>query len=54
MKRSGRARRRRRGRRASLPPDVVAKLRLTHYPDDFDPAGKAVEAVVEGRRYEVG
>lgn len=39
---------------AALPPDVVAKLRLTHYPDEFDPAGKAVEAVVEGRRYEVG
>lgn len=38
---------------AALPPDVRGKARLIHFPDEFDPAGRAVEALVEGRRYEL-
>jgi ribonuclease BN (tRNA processing enzyme) len=38
---------------AKLPPAVRGRARLIHYPDDFDPAGREIEALVQGRRYEV-
>jgi ribonuclease BN (tRNA processing enzyme) len=38
---------------AALPPETRAKLRLIHYPDEFDPATSSIEALVQGRRYEV-
>ncbi len=38
---------------AALPDDTRAKLRLIHYPDEFDPKASGIEALVQGRRYEV-
>jgi ribonuclease BN (tRNA processing enzyme) len=38
---------------AALPPDVLRKARLIHFPDDFDRAASAVEVLEQGRRYEV-
>ncbi len=37
----------------SLAPPVRRKLRLIHYPDEFDVAGSEIEAVAQGRRYTV-
>ncbi len=38
---------------ASLPLGTRSKLRLIHYPDDFDTAASVIEPLVEGRRYAV-
>jgi ribonuclease BN (tRNA processing enzyme) len=38
---------------AALDPDLRARMRLIHYPDDFDCQGSVIEPLVEGRRYEV-
>jgi glyoxylase-like metal-dependent hydrolase (beta-lactamase superfamily II) len=38
---------------AALPDETRAKLRLIHYPDELDPASSGIEALVQGRRYEV-
>ncbi len=38
---------------AALPAETRAKLRLIHYPDELDPAASGIEALVQGRRYEV-
>jgi len=38
---------------AALPAEVRSKMRLIHYPDDFDAAGSIIECLVEGRRYKV-
>lgn len=38
---------------AELPPELRAKMRLIHCPDDFDHAGSAIEPLVQGRRVEV-
>jgi ribonuclease BN (tRNA processing enzyme) len=38
---------------AALPAEVRAKMRLIHYPDDFDLAGSAIEPLRQGRAYEV-
>lgn len=38
---------------AALPAATRAKLRLIHYADAFDVAASEIEALVEGRRYEV-
>ncbi len=37
----------------ALPPEVRRKARLIHYPDDHDDADGVIEALVQGRRYEV-
>ncbi len=39
---------------AALPEALRAKMRLIHYPDDFDLAGSAIEPLQQGRRYPVG
>jgi ribonuclease BN (tRNA processing enzyme) len=39
---------------AALPSEVRRKARLIHYPDGFDVAGSAIEALAQGRRYDVG
>lgn len=38
---------------AALPPEVRAKARLIHYPDDLDLAASAIEPLEQGRRYQV-
>jgi ribonuclease BN (tRNA processing enzyme) len=38
---------------AALPPDVLRKARLYHYPDDLDLSSSVIEPLVQGRRYEV-
>ncbi len=38
---------------AALPDETRAKLRLIHYPDDFDTGASGIEPLVQGRRYEV-
>jgi ribonuclease BN (tRNA processing enzyme) len=38
---------------AALPAEVRAKMRLNHYPDDFELEKSAIEPLVEGRLYEV-
>jgi ribonuclease BN (tRNA processing enzyme) len=38
---------------AALPAAVRAKMRLIHYPDDFDLAGTIIEPLRQGARYEV-
>jgi ribonuclease BN (tRNA processing enzyme) len=38
---------------SALPDEVRTKLRLIHYPDDLDPSASGIEALVQGRRYEV-
>ena len=40
-------------RLAALPADLRRKLRLIHYPDDFDLAGSVIEPLAQGRAYEV-
>ncbi|MCZ7678706.1 MAG: hypothetical protein M5U28_08020 [Sandaracinaceae bacterium] len=39
---------------AALPPELRARMRLIHYPDDFDLAASAIEPLEAGRRYTVG
>jgi hypothetical protein len=36
---------------ASLPPSLRSKMRLTHYPDDFDLDTSAIEPLHQGRIY---
>lgn len=36
---------------AALPAELRAKMRLIHYPDEFDRAASVIEALVQGRRY---
>ena len=36
-----------------LPGELRAKMRLIHYPDDFDLTGSAIEPLEQGRRYSV-
>ncbi len=38
---------------AALPVDLRARMRLIHYPDEFDVAGSAIECLRQGARYEV-
>lgn len=38
---------------AALAPDVRARMRLIHYPDDFDLANSVIEPLAQGRVYEV-
>lgn len=38
---------------AALPADLRAKMRLIHYPDDFDLAASRIEPLEQGRRYAV-
>ncbi|MFN3197509.1 MAG: MBL fold metallo-hydrolase [Bradymonadia bacterium] len=38
-------------RLAELPADLRAKMRLHHYPDDFDVSASVIEPLVQGRRY---
>jgi ribonuclease BN (tRNA processing enzyme) len=38
---------------AALPETKRAKMRLIHYPDDFDTNASVIEPLVQGRRYEV-
>jgi ribonuclease BN (tRNA processing enzyme) len=38
---------------AKLPADLRARMRLIHYPDQFDISGSVIEALVQGRRYPV-
>ena len=38
---------------AALPPEVRAKMRLIHYPDDFDTTSSAITPLEQGERYEV-
>jgi ribonuclease BN (tRNA processing enzyme) len=38
---------------AALPEDLRRKMRLIHYPDNFDMAGSVIEPLVPGRKYEV-
>lgn len=38
---------------AALPAALRARMRLVHYPDDFDTAGSAIEPLRQGARYEV-
>jgi ribonuclease BN (tRNA processing enzyme) len=38
---------------AALPAELRAKMRLIHYPDDFDLAGSAIEPLRQGVRYGV-
>lgn len=40
-------------RLAALPADLRRKMRLIHYPDDFDLAASVIEPLVQGRAYEV-
>jgi ribonuclease BN (tRNA processing enzyme) len=40
-------------RLAALPADLRRKMRLIHYPDAFDTASSAIEALQQGRRYEI-
>ncbi|QSQ13925.1 MBL fold metallo-hydrolase [Myxococcus landrumensis] len=38
---------------AALPADLRARMRLIHYPDDFDTEASVIEPLREGRRYTV-
>ena len=38
---------------AALPAALRAKMRLVHYPDEFDVEGSVIECLREGRRYDV-
>jgi ribonuclease BN (tRNA processing enzyme) len=38
---------------AALPAELRAKMRLIHYPDDFDLGASNIEPLVQGRRYTV-
>jgi len=38
---------------AALPSDVREKMRLIHYPDDFDRAASVIRPLEQGERYEV-
>lgn len=38
---------------AALPQDLRARMRLIHYPDDFDLAGSVIEPLAQGRIYDV-
>src|SRR2546425_1166183 len=38
---------------AALPAALRARMRLVHYPDDFDAAGSVIEPLRQGARYEV-
>lgn len=38
---------------AALPAEVRARMRLIHYPDDFDTAASVIEPLAQGRRYTV-
>jgi hypothetical protein len=38
---------------ASLPESLRSKMRLTHYPDDFDVESSVIEPLRQGRLYEV-
>jgi ribonuclease BN (tRNA processing enzyme) len=38
---------------AALPADLRARMRLIHYPDDFDVAASVIEPLRQGRCYEV-
>lgn len=38
---------------AALPPELRARMRLIHYPDDFDLDGSVIEPLRQGRRYTV-
>lgn len=38
---------------AALPPELRAKMRLIHYPDDFDHAGSVIEPLRPGRFYQI-
>jgi len=40
-------------RLASLPAELRARMRLTHYPDEFDLAASAIEPLRQGRAHEV-
>lgn len=40
-------------RLAALPRELRRRMRLIHYPDDFDTAGSAIEPLRQGARYEV-
>jgi ribonuclease BN (tRNA processing enzyme) len=40
-------------RLAALPPEVRAKMRLIHYPDDFDADSSVIEPLYQGRCYRV-
>jgi ribonuclease BN (tRNA processing enzyme) len=39
---------------AALPAELRARMRLVHYPDDFDLASSVIEPLEQGRRYVVG
>ena len=38
---------------AALPAELRAKMRLIHYPDDFDLNASAIEPLRQGRMYAV-
>ena len=38
---------------AGLPAEIRQKMRLHHYPDDFDLDGSVIEPLIQGRRYTV-
>ena len=38
---------------AALPADLRARMRLIHYPDDFDQAASVIQCVHQGQRYVV-
>ena len=38
---------------AALPESLRSKMRLTHYPDDFDVNASVIEPLRQGRIYEV-
>jgi len=40
-------------RLAALPAPLRKKMRLIHYPDDFDPASSCIECLEQGRPYVV-
>ena len=40
-------------RLAALPAELRSRMRLIHYPDDFDLAGSQIEPLEQGRRYTV-
>ena len=38
---------------AALPAELRARMRLIHYPDDFDTSASVIEPLAQGRRYNV-
>jgi hypothetical protein len=38
---------------AALPASLRSKMRLTHYPDDFDAVSSVIEPLRQGQIYEV-